>query len=236
MIKARVIDTETASLQGGVVEIAKVDFIEQDGSLSVVDAVSRLINPQRTISWGAMGVHGITPEMVSEAPTLAQVVYDYIPSSKIEYLVGHNISFDIRMLGEVFTHHKTICTLALARKLIDKKECGDHKNSTLFYYLGCYKTMEYEGVAHRALYDSYMTYEILKALMVKFNLTLDDCYGLINKESAFVCNFPKYKGKLWTDVIKDNPDYIDWLLRSYNWSDKAEKGKLRQLYSSIRNK
>lgn len=223
MIKARVIDTETASLKGGVVEIAKVDFIEQDGTLSVIDAGSHLINPERRIEWGAMGVHGVTNEMVVEAPTLAQVVDSYLPNDSIEYFIGHNISFDIRILGEDFSHHKTICTLALARKLIDKNECGDHKNSTLFYYLGCYKTMEYEGAAHRALYDSYMTYEILKALMIKFNLTLDGCYDLINTvEEKPRCWFAKYKGKYWKEVVEADPDYVVWLLDNDKFNNKDD--------------
>jgi hypothetical protein len=35
-------------------------------------------------------------------------------------------------------------------------------------------------------------------------------------QDPLVCFFPKHKGKLWTDIIQDDPEYIEWLVWSYD--------------------
>jgi len=67
------IDTETTGLRPDlghrVVEIAA---LRTDG-LQKVAEFSALVNPQRTLDPGAMAVNGITPDMVADAPTFAEI-------------------------------------------------------------------------------------------------------------------------------------------------------------------
>ncbi|EMB2734801.1 exodeoxyribonuclease X, partial [Serratia marcescens] len=60
----RVIDTETTSFEGDVVEIASVDIV--DGV--ICNPMSDLVRPPEPIGFEAMAIHHITEEMVADAP------------------------------------------------------------------------------------------------------------------------------------------------------------------------
>lgn len=79
-----VLDTETASLQGGVVELA---FVEINSDLEILSEFVSYVNPERAIDPGAQAIHGISAEMVEFSPTLEQVVKN-LP--EMAYMVAHN--------------------------------------------------------------------------------------------------------------------------------------------------
>ena len=58
-----------------------------------------LINPQRYIPWYVQNVHHITPEMVKERPTFAQVYPEFLEFIDGSVLIAHNAPFDIRMMS-----------------------------------------------------------------------------------------------------------------------------------------
>lgn len=78
-----ILDTETASLQGGVVELA---LLHIDTELNVLGEFHTKVNPERPIEPGAFAVHGISDADVADAPTLAQ-----IPElSLVTHAIAHN--------------------------------------------------------------------------------------------------------------------------------------------------
>ena len=184
-----------------------------------------LIKPTKPIEWGAMGVTGITPEYIEDNHELT---YNEVSDGMgwvqdvTTHLITHNATYDLKFIHpESLTNVKVVCTLKLARKLIDKSLCGDHKNSTLYYYLGCYKNpigKEYITSTHSALTDAMMTANILLKLLDNFNLTIDQAYDLINApdkpEDITICPFNKHIGKKWEVVIRDDKDYLTWLIGS----------------------
>ena len=223
----RLYDTETTTLNGEIVEVAYTD-VTADGYTS---PVSHLIKPYSPIHFEAMATHGITEEMVSEAPRFSEVERIYAPVPDM-YVGSHNWQFDSKMLGSLFSNNPSICTLKLTRHLIPKSDCSSHKNMVLYYYLGLHKKYPMpEGVAHRAAFDVEITARVLLELMERFDLTLEDCYKISNGkvEQPFTCLFAKHRGKLWIDVIKDDPDYVRWLLDNKKLQDKDDHAKLAEM-------
>lgn len=190
------------------------------------------INPQKNISWAAMGLTGITNEMVADKPTYEEVLPKFKVHPDTKYVVCHNMSFDSRFFPEGFITEgvRLLCTLKLAQRLIPKSECGDHKNTTLYYYLGCYKNpfgKEFIDKAHSALSDILMTANILSKLLETFNLTIDEAYDVINDITT--CRFKKYAGIKWVDLIKKDYAYIEYLVSDVEWDNPDEKVYVEKL-------
>jgi len=237
-MKLRLIDTETSSLDGEVIEFA---MITTDECLNVVSVQNHLIHPTTNIDPSASGVHFITDEMLEDKPYFSEVVGEYEIDYENDMLIAHNSSFDKRLLikegMDKLKDAKWLDTLALAKKLIPKERFGNHKLGTLFYGYKCYLTMTYEGAAHRSDYDVFMMREVLLAIMKEFNLDIHQAYEASIAKAPprpklpfgkTKCFFKKHKGKLWEDVKKDDPDYCDWIKSSFG-GDKKNKELLKYL-------
>lgn len=183
-----------------------------------------VIKPTKPMEWGAMGITGLTNEYLAEKFDLE---YSEVAAGKgwvregVEYLVSHNTQYDLKFIHpDSLINIKVVCTLKLARKLIDKSLCGDHKNATLYYYLGCYKSPKHPtkmGKVHSALTDALMTAEVLLALLKLGNLTMEQAYQLLQgnpeeKEDITICPFKKHMGKSWKVVVNQDREYVDWLI------------------------
>lgn len=94
-----VIDTETTGVHNSdrVVEVAVVTL---DLSGSVVDEWDTLVNPGRDV--GPVWIHGISAEMVVEAPTFEEVAGPLAMRIHGAILCAHNLPFDTRMLRMEF--------------------------------------------------------------------------------------------------------------------------------------
>ena len=212
-----VFDVETTGLVNP--EVVQAGYVQYSNTYGIIDTKEKLFKPSKPIEWDAMGLHGVTNDMVK-----GKKPWDgshFVPKETI-YLVCHNASFDTQFIDpEVLASVKVICTLKLAKKLIDKSNSGNHKNSTLYYYLGCYKDpvgKEYLSKTHTAVSDCVMTLNVLLAILDKYNLTIEQAYAMMNtpeiEEDINICPFNKYKGQLWATVVKNDKDYCQWLLTS----------------------
>ena len=99
MQRFAVIDTETTGFgkNDRLVEIAVL--IVEEGK--IVDEWETLVNPGRDISNSS--IHGITPDLVSLAPTFAEIEPTVSKLIKGAFLVAHNLAFDKRMLEQEFS-------------------------------------------------------------------------------------------------------------------------------------
>jgi DNA polymerase-3 subunit epsilon len=95
-----VFDTETTGLdpQGG-------DEIISIGALRIVNGrqlkeerFDQLVNPCRNLPWASVKYHGIRPEMLTDKPTIEQVLPSFFEFCQDTVMVGHNVAFDMRML------------------------------------------------------------------------------------------------------------------------------------------
>lgn len=200
-----------------------------------------IIKPTKPMEFGAMGVTGLTNEYLDEHFDLE---YQEVADGKgwvrkgVDYLVSHNTQYDLKFIHpDSLKNVKVVCTLKLARKLIDKSLCGDHKNATLYYYLGCYKNPKYPermGKTHSALTDAIMTAEVLIALLRLGNLTIEQAYQLLEgntdkPEDVGICPFKKHLGKPWKVVVSQDREYVDWLIGG----DKIRSSEMAKYVKSL---
>lgn len=159
-----VFDLETTGIScenDRIVEIAAVKVI--DGQ--VTEEFSTLVNPGMPIPYRATAVHGITDDMVADAPSFDIALKEFSEFAGDRILVGHNIhAFDMRFIRRdaqrFFSRtigNDYIDTLPLARLYLPQLE--HHTLSDLAGYYG----IPADG-AHRALFDCRMNRQVYERL------------------------------------------------------------------------
>lgn len=125
---------------------------------------SSLVNPQRAISPGAQMVHGITAEMVEEAPAFRGVADGLASALDGAVFVAHNAPFDLsflatefRRIGRALPVGPVVDTLRLARKVYPFPSVA---LQSLAGSLGIRR-----GEAHRALGDAETTCRLLGRIL-----------------------------------------------------------------------
>lgn len=148
-----VVDVETTGVgkQDRVIEIAVVLL---DRHLRVTDEYETLIDPQRDL--GPTHVHGITPAMISMAPTFEEIASAVAERINGRVLVAHNLAFEVRMLRLEFDRQQVIfdpglgvCTLKLTKQKLPE---------------ACRMLQVAPPLHHRALADARATAAILGAV------------------------------------------------------------------------
>ena len=208
-----VVDTETATMNGPVVDLAAIEINE---NLEVVRSYETLLKPHRPIVPAAQSVHGISNAQVADAPTLQEWVdglghnpFD-VPGHLV--IVAHNAQFDCRMLAaeELLPEQYTkCCTLRIARNLwpdLDEAE-ANHKLGTLAVLF----SLE-AGPAHRAMGDAVTCLNLLRyianyARVGSFEELI--ALGTRTLSGDTRISFGKHKGT----KLKDLPhSYVSWCL------------------------
>lgn len=162
-------DTETTGkypLESEICEIAGVKFV--DGKPK--DVFSSLIKPTRRMSDEVIKIHGITNEMVADAPPIAEAIRKFHAFIGETTLVAHHAPFDLGFVSIAFEDQglslpKTpvVCSSRLSRNVI--KDSENHKLQTLIPHLGLTK-----GSAHRATDDAQACGELLLKCIERGNI------------------------------------------------------------------
>jgi DNA polymerase-3 subunit epsilon len=222
-----VIDLETTGVNivtDRIIEIAIVK-IKPGG---VREVKRRLINPEMIIPEQAIAVHGITNEMVKDAPTFKQLSNEIFQFIKGCDLSGYNSNrFDIPMLAESFLRADLPWEIADIKLLDVQKIFHQMEPRTLSaaYKFYCHK--ELDG-AHSAEVDASATWEILQSQIVRYpqlGQSVDSILKSIGEEDIvdysrrFIkengvekFNFGKHKGRSVEEVLRKEPQYYDWMM------------------------
>ncbi|MFM9885871.1 MAG: DNA polymerase III subunit epsilon [Burkholderiales bacterium] len=95
-----VLDTETTGLNVGlgdrVVEIGAVEMVSRR---LTGNHFHRYVNPERLVEPGALRVHGLTDEFLSDKPLFAEVAAEFLDFIRGGELVIHNAPFDVDFLN-----------------------------------------------------------------------------------------------------------------------------------------
>ena len=238
------IDLETTGINlstDRIVEIAIVKILA-DGTKSVK---RKLINPEMLIPKVASDMHGITNEMVKDAPTFKQVAHELKQILDGCDIAGYNSNrFDIPLLMEEFLRVEVDFDMK-GRKLVDvQKIFHQMEQRTLSAAYKFYCSKELEG-AHGAEADASATYEILGAQVLRYphlGTTIDSILKVIGEEQIVdfarrfimdngveVFNFGKFKGRPVADVLKAEPQYYDWMMKGD--FPRHTKQKLTEIYT-----
>ncbi len=238
------IDLETTGVNLGTDRIVEIGIVKvlPDGSRSVK---RKLINPEMPIPKAASDVHGITDDMVKEAPTFKQVANELKQVLDGCDIAGYNSNrFDIPLLVEEFLRVQVEFDMK-GRKLVDVQKIFhqmEQRTLSAAYKFYCNKILE---GAHSAEVDATATYEILEAQTERYpalghtvdtilkaigeEIIVDFARRFIMENGIEVFNFGKFKGRPVSDVLKSEPQYYDWMMRGD--FPQHTKQKLTEIYT-----
>ncbi|MBP6430521.1 MAG: 3'-5' exonuclease [Ferruginibacter sp.] len=223
------IDLETTGVSlstDRIVEIAIIKVLP-DGTRQTK---RKIINPQMPIPQGAIDVHGITNEMVKDAPTFKDVANEVKVFIDGCDLGGYNSNrFDIPILMEEFLRAGLNVDLS-TRKMVDVQHIFysmEPRTLSAAYKFYCEKELEN---AHSAEADIAATIDVFYAQLDKYTQlgnTVESVLSVIGEDKIVdyarrfsfddkgveVFNFGKHKGRSVREVIKAEPSYYDWIMK-----------------------
>lgn len=188
-----------------------------------------MLNPGMPIPAQSSAIHGITDEMVEEAPSFkekAGIIKDFIGDADFG---GFNANrFDFPLLVEEF-YRAGVDFKIQNRKFIDAQRIFhimEPRNLSAAYKFYCNKTLEN---AHSAKADALATWEIIQQQLEKYpDLEPDmdhlhkvsgqdklvDLAGrfLLDDKNEPVFNFGKHRGKRVREILTIEPAYYDWMM------------------------
>ncbi|HET6687994.1 MAG TPA: DEDD exonuclease domain-containing protein [Rubrobacter sp.] len=157
-----IFDVETtgsaAGKGGAITEFGALKLVRGE----VVDQFSTLVNPGRPIDPFVVRLTGITDRMVSDAPSISEVMPSFEEFVEGCVLVGHNVHFDCSFVtaarGGSPLPNEVLDTLKLARCLVPGLK--RYRLSSLVSHFGVRQAPN-----HRALSDAAATTEVFRKLL-----------------------------------------------------------------------
>ena len=236
-------DLETTGIKVATDRIIEISIVRQqvDGTTKIK---TLRINPEMPIPPEVTEIHGITDEDVKDCPTFKQVARELAQFLDNCDLAGYNSNhFDIPLLVEEFLRADIDFDLK-GRRFVDVQNIFhkmEPRNLSAAYKFYCSKDLVN---AHSAEADTIATFEILKAQLDRYaDVTFKDRKGnltqpvindvkalhdfswstkavdlighiIYNEKNVEIFNFGKHKGKAVAQVLKDEPSYYDWMMKS----------------------
>ncbi len=184
-----VFDIETTGLSNKNDKITEIGAVKIKGG-QVIDQFSSLINPQVPIPAKIVELTGIIDEMVRNAPTIDEVLPEFLSFVGNIPLVAHNASFDVGFIREnasqlnLMVKNPVVDTLKLARILLPHLK--KHKLDVIA------KELNVSLVSHhRAVDDATATAEIWSQFIKMMNEKDIFSFKDINQQLAKKADFKK---------------------------------------------
>ncbi len=218
--------TGTSFQKDRIVEI----YIKKLLPSGAIEEYHTLVNPKIPIPPEATAIHGISDTDVQDKPSFLKIAFELNDFLKDCDLAGFNSNrYDIPLLQEefyrvgiVFDMENRHCVDAF--KVFQKKEKRDLAAAYLFY---CNKILIN---AHSATADVDATMEVLLAQLERYpDLEstvpalhefskdaeyVDSAMRLVRDGNVIRFNFGKHKGRIVEEVLREEPQYFDWVQRS----------------------
>jgi DNA polymerase-3 subunit epsilon/exodeoxyribonuclease X len=244
MAKFVLLDTETTGA-GESDRIIQLGYMVLDGKK--VDVYNDLCTAEVPIGFGAMEVHGITPDMIEGKPPCTQTAAFQALcalNTPENVLIIHNAPFDLGMLAkESFTSQmRLIDTLRCARHLFEEEEA--HRLQYFRYRLGLYKIEQAEadalGIEVKA-HDAIGDVLVLKLFLTELRKRLQERFEGVNPIDKMVeltqtpvfytrpLKFGKYKGKTLTEIAEADRGYLTWMLGNMDTLDEDMRYSIQKV-------
>lgn len=175
-------DTETSGAFPIKEDIVEFGAVKWKGGQEI-DRIEFLFKPRKPMSDFIIGIHGITNEMVENAPKIGEHIHAIKDFMTDAIPVAHHAPFDLGFMTVEFERAfmkplllPVLCTSLISRKLIP--ETVDHKLQTLV------KHFQFNSLAaHRAYEDARSCMMVLNQCIdrVKSDITLDEMIGIQGK-------------------------------------------------------
>lgn len=235
-----VFDLETTGVNiatDRIIEIAVIKVMPSGETLSK----HNLVNPGIPITAESTAIHGISHDDVKDKPTFKELAKDYARFFEGADLAGFNIlKFDVPMLVEEFLRAGVEFDYG-RKRLIDAQKIFhlmEKRNLSAAYKFYCNQEL---ANAHSAAADTEATLQVLLAQVARYDgqevtdglgkklgvirndmdvldqLTASDMVDLAgrmirNDKGEVIFNFGKHKGKVVSQVLKDEPSFYDWMM------------------------
>ncbi len=163
-----VLDVETTGLSAKHGDrVLEIGVVQLDSAGKIKTVMDTLINPGSPVK--ATGMHGITDEMVHEAPSFRDIIHHLSSILDGTIIAAHNASFDLGFLREEFRRAGTslpfvspVCTLIMARKYLSALPSRSLGACREFLGLA-------DDGAHNALADAGSAAYLLKYFLDEYN-------------------------------------------------------------------
>lgn len=164
-----VLDTETTGLNARsgdrVIEIGCVELINRQ---LTGNNFHRYINPERDSEEGALAVHGLTTEFLSDKPKFAEIADELREYIRDAQIIIHNAPFDLGFLDEEFKRvgwpRFEEHTLGVIDTLMEAKSLHPGKRNSLDALCDRYGISNAHRVLHGALLDAELLAEVYLAM------------------------------------------------------------------------
>ena len=188
-----VLDLETS---GGAphlgAHITEIGAVKVRGG-EVLGKFQTFVNPGTPIPSFITALTGITDEMVSPSPRIAEILpilLEFLGSENETVFVAHNAPFDLSFLKAAaissqyrWPKYKVIDTAKLARRVLSRDEVVNCKLATLAEFFSTSVSP-----THRALDDALATVDVLHALIGRVGTlgisTLEELQDFSNRKSS----------------------------------------------------
>lgn len=164
-----IFDTETTGIDTAIDRVVELAAVKMRGG-EVLGEKSWLLNPERYIPEEISSIHHITPEMVRDQPTYAEIHDEFMDFIGDAVLIAHNARFDVTMMNMEFTRAErvipfnvTLDSLRIFRDWYDK--LASHNLGALAEHLD----IQLDGAFHRAGADSIYVGKILHQAVMERN-------------------------------------------------------------------
>lgn len=161
-------DTETSGpypLESEIVELGAVKWYQG----KVIGQFQTLLKPSKPMSQENINIHGITNEMVADAPLMKDRIGLFHEFIKDSLLIAHHAPFDLGFIapefekaGLAFPNNVLLCPSLISRALL---HTTNHKLQTLVKELNLVG-----GDAHRAYDDAYACLQVFMKAAEKLDV------------------------------------------------------------------
>ncbi|QOY52396.1 exonuclease domain-containing protein [Candidatus Sulfurimonas baltica] len=241
-----ILDTETTGT-GDLDRVIQLGYVVLGEK--IVEVQNEFFSSDVPISFGAMEVHGITPDLIEGKPTCKDSAsYKRLQELNIadNYMIIHNAPFDLGMLEkEGFnTQMKVIDTLRVAKHILPDEDA--HRLQYFRYKMELYKEEQKEadalGIVVKA-HDAIGDVLVLKLLLSRLKDEVSKQFPGENPVEKMVdltntpilvksFRFGKHKGKTLQEVATSDAGYLRWMLSSMENLDEDMKYSINSVLSS----
>ena len=223
-----ILDTETTGVgeNDRVIQLGYMVLGTKD-----IEVHNEFFSSEVPISFGAMEVHGITPDML-EGKQNCQDTQSYKRLKELNtdenYMIIHNAPFDLGMLEKegFINQMKVIDTLRVAKHIMPDEDA--HRLQYFRYKMDIYKDEKKEadalGIEVKA-HDAIGDVLILKLFLSKLKELVSIAFPDENPVDKMVeltstpilvknFRFGKHKGKTLQEVAQSDAGYLRWMLTS----------------------
>lgn len=235
-MRALICDTETTGRDPGeVIELAFMDYPPvpepelrlADGDMFVRGIVSYRFKPEKGSTFKAKSVHNIPDRVLENSQPSADAIKWLLAAGPVDYLIGHNVSYDWEQLGKPDT--RLICTYRLAKAIWADDE-GHSLLAMVYRLFGDADGVAASKLAHGAAFDVYTCWRVLTVILTHVEPEQRTLEGLwrICEQLAIPgsIDFGKHKGSTFAQI---DQGYMGWYLAQSDTRPEVVAAMRREL-------